>query len=66
MKALLKIYHQCAVYTYSYIVCIHRSVMARLYWRVKKNGKWTWTSAVDVGKDESGFICVIPYEEESE
>lgn len=29
MKALLKIYHQCAVYTYSYIVCIHRSVMDR-------------------------------------
>lgn len=20
--------------------------MARLYWRVKKNGKWTWTPAV--------------------
>jgi len=36
--------------------------MARLYWRVKKNGKWTWRSAVDVGKDEAGFIIVIPYE----
>jgi hypothetical protein len=36
--------------------------MAKLYWRVKKNGKWTWTTAVDVGKDEQGFICVLPLE----
>lgn len=21
-------------------------MMAKLYWRVKKNGKWTWTPAV--------------------
>lgn len=27
---------------YNYIPCIHRSVMAKLYWRIKKNGKWTW------------------------
>jgi hypothetical protein len=33
--------------------------MAKLYWRMKKNGKWTWRPAVDVGKDEAGFICVI-------
>jgi hypothetical protein len=38
----------------------------KLYWRYKKDGKWTWTAAVDVGKDEAGFICVIPYEEEEE
>ncbi len=26
--------------------------MARLYWRVKKNGKWTWTPAIyDMQKD---------------
>lgn len=25
-----------------YNPCIHRVYMAKLYWRVKKNGKWTW------------------------
>ncbi len=26
--------------------------MAKLYWRVKRNGKWTWTPAVyDLHKD---------------
>jgi hypothetical protein len=39
----------------------------KLYWRITKNdGTRTWTAAVDVGKDEAGFICVIPYEEEEE
>ena len=38
--------------------------MAKLYWRVKKNGKWTWRPAVDVGKDDDGFTCVMPLEEE--
>lgn len=36
----------------------------KLYWRYKKNGSWTWKPAVDVGKDDEGFICVIPEEEE--
>jgi hypothetical protein len=40
--------------------------MAKLYWRVKVDGKWTWTPAVDVGKDEAGFICVIDLEREFE
>lgn len=22
--------------------------MAKLYWRIKKNGKWTWRSAITV------------------
>ena len=22
--------------------CIHRVYMAKLYWRVKRDGKWTW------------------------
>ena len=39
--------------------------MAKLYWRVKlASGKWTYRAALDVGKDEAGFICVIPLEEE--
>jgi len=38
--------------------------MAKLYWRVKRDGKWTWRPAVDVGEDENGFTCVIPLEEE--
>ncbi len=40
--------------------------MAKLYWRVKQNGRWTWSPAVDLGKDENGFTVVIPYEEEEE
>ena len=39
--------------------------MAKLYWRIKqKNGEWTYRAAVDVGKDDEGFICVIPMEDE--
>ena len=38
----------------------------KLYWRYKKHGKWTWKAAVDVGKDEAGFICVIPETHEEE
>ncbi len=28
-------------------LCIHRVYMAKLYWRVKRDGKWTWTPAID-------------------
>ncbi len=39
----------------------------KLYWRIKKNdGKWTWRPAVDLGKDEAGFVVVMPYLEEKE
>ena len=32
--------------------CIHVVYMARLYWRVKVNGKWTWRPAVyDMHRD---------------
>ena len=37
--------------------------MAKLYWRYKKDGKWTWRAAIDVGKDEDGFISVIDYDD---
>lgn len=36
----------------------------KLYWRIKKEGKWTWRPAVDVGSDEAGFICVIPFDQD--
>jgi hypothetical protein len=38
--------------------------MAKLYWRVKKNGKWTWVAAVSVY--DGGFIGVEPYQSEDE
>ena len=54
------------------IPCIHRSVMAKLYWRVKKNGKWTWTPYVcghcgDVPKEVvCDECCYINSKEEEE
>lgn len=33
------------LYTNLYVYKSLSSDMARLYWRVKKNGKWTWTPA---------------------
>ncbi len=41
--------------------------MAKLYWRVKKNGKWTWTPA-DVSvvyEDGTQFVVAHPLEDES-
>ncbi len=38
----------------------------KLYWRYKKDGSWTWKAAVDVGKDDAGFVCVIPFTKEEE
>ena len=35
------------------------SMAGKLYWRYKKDGKWTWRAALDVGKDDAGFICVV-------
>ncbi len=32
-------------------------MMVKLYWRVKKNGKWTWTPAVVQSQDAS--IAVV-------
>lgn len=44
--------------------------MAKLYWRVKKKGKWTWTSAVVRGHYEGpdlvSYIQVEPLQEEEE
>ena len=59
------------MYTNLYVYKSLRLFMSgKLYWRYKKDGKWTWRPAVDVGCDDAGFICVIPmilsYEEESE
>jgi len=39
--------------------------MAKLYWRVKRNGKWTWTPAyVMEGDPESMTLEVAKLEEE--
>jgi len=40
--------------------------MAKLYWRVKKNGKWTWKAAsvVDTGCCE--YMTVIPIDWEND
>ena len=46
------------------IICIHniymytplRSNMAKLYWRIKKNGKWTWQPAEVITPAERGDL----------
>ncbi len=45
--------------------CIHRVYMwevePTLYWRVKKNGKWTWVRAqVTAGDMTTKYIAVQP------
>jgi len=37
--------------------------MAKLYWRVKRDGKWTWRSA-DVISDDANTTLVYNAEEE--
>ncbi len=35
-------------------------MMAKLYWRVKMNGKWTWQSATDLPTDpDKPFVKVL-------
>lgn len=40
--------------------------MAKLYWRVKKDGKWTWSAAkvVDVVRDDLSLHVTIHLEDE--
>jgi hypothetical protein len=43
--------------------------MARLYWRIKRNGKWTWVAATSKNTGAMGFYdpeyaVHIPDEEE--
>ena len=33
------------MYTNTYVYTSFRNDMAKLYWRIKKDGKWTWLSA---------------------
>jgi len=45
--------------------------MAKLYWRVKRDGKWTWIAATDSNTMEDGkamelFIPALFYVEEEE
>lgn len=30
--------------------------MAKLYWRVKKQGKWTWTAAAEISRSDEQII----------
>ena len=53
------------VYTCSYVY------MARLYWRVKKNGRWTWVAACVVHEEWTAdeltvYIDNVPGKEEEE
>lgn len=41
-------------------------MMAKLYWRVKLNGKWTWRPADVIFESEDGWIqveCIMEEEE---
>ncbi len=39
-------------------------MMAKLYWRVKLNGKWTWRPADMAPESPDGWIRVYNLEEE--
>ena len=41
------------------------NMAGKLYWRVKKNGKWTWTPAhVFELKEQTDLLAVLKMEEE--
>ena len=40
--------------------------MAKLYWRVKRDGKWTWRPADIVPVSDDGWIHVYELEEEDD
>lgn len=55
------------MYTNLYVYKAPSSDMARLYWRVKKNGKWTWTPAtLQNTKGIEGYDPEYAYYEEEE
>lgn len=48
-------------------LCIHRVYMAKLYWRVKRDGKWTWVAADERNTmDDDGWFPLLTYKEEEE
>ncbi|MBA7544653.1 hypothetical protein ES705_37014 [subsurface metagenome] len=52
------------MYTNLYVYMAYRQYMSgKLYWRIKKDGKWTWTSAEVTGwtTDGRGGHIVEPY-----
>jgi len=40
--------------------------MARLYWRVKKNGKWTWRPLVLTSEFDKKLVARLPRPEGDE
>ncbi len=34
--------------------------MAKLYWRIKKDGKWTWKPAVEIDRGCCEYVKVLP------
>lgn len=51
---------------FMYTACI-RINMAKLYWRIKKSGKWTWIPAeVTYYSKLDEDVIVLRYEEEEE
>ena len=55
------------MYTNLYVYTAYRQYMSgKLYWRLKKNGKWTWTAAhvmiTHLNDDEDGTPEYRSYE----
>ena len=43
-------------------LCMHRAYMAKPYWRVKRDGKWTWVPAEVIPLFTTQMITAIkPY-----
>ena len=41
--------------------------MAKLYWRVKRDGKWTWIAATERNtQDDDGWFPLLTFREEEE
>jgi len=41
--------------------------MAKLYWRVKRDGKWTWIAADERNTiDDDGWFPLLTFQEEEE
>ena len=47
-------------------LCIHPVYMAKLYWRVKRDGKWTWKPAEVIYMDQGTAKTLVENLEEEE
>ena len=64
---VIRVYLLCTLVAITFMYTSAIAVyMAKLYWRLKVNGKWTWRPAVIGGEGADEVVVIKPFEEEEE